>query len=392
MRKIFSKIHLWLSVPLGIIISVICFTGACLAFEQDITRALNSHLYEVQYTKGMNRLNPSEIVERVMKHTGDTLELSSLRISSDPEASCQISFKNSGKKVLCVNPYNGEILGWSKSYPFFMQMKKLHRWLLDPPGSKTGGSVGRYIVGITTIAMTLILISGLFIWIPKTRKGLKNRLSVACNKGKRRFWYDSHVALGFYATIFLLLMSLTGPTWSFGWYKDMAYNLLGANSGHNSRNTIDTVNENGKGNGKSKENEKGKEKEKSMGRDDISMQDSEGDKDYIVFDKVYNNVLSSYKDFNYMKINNNTVSVTLSPDGYRQKSDNITFNPQNGEFVKIAKYEDTPLKQKLRGIFYSLHVGNWGGIWSKILYFIAALIGTSLPITGYYLWLKKKMR
>ena len=33
MKKTFRKIHLWLSVPFGLIISIICLTGAALVFE-----------------------------------------------------------------------------------------------------------------------------------------------------------------------------------------------------------------------------------------------------------------------------------------------------------------------------------------------------------------------
>ncbi|MGL4909307.1 MAG: PepSY domain-containing protein, partial [Bacteroidales bacterium] len=35
------------------------------------------------------------------------------------------------------------------------------------------------------------------------------------------------------------------------------------------------------------------------------------------------------------------------------------------------------------------HVGSWGGWFSKLLTVIAALIGASLPITGYYFWIKR---
>lgn len=35
MKKIFRQIHLWLSVPFGLIISLICFSGAMLVFEND---------------------------------------------------------------------------------------------------------------------------------------------------------------------------------------------------------------------------------------------------------------------------------------------------------------------------------------------------------------------
>ena len=33
MNKVFRKIHLWLSVPVGLIITVICLTGAALVFR-----------------------------------------------------------------------------------------------------------------------------------------------------------------------------------------------------------------------------------------------------------------------------------------------------------------------------------------------------------------------
>lgn len=40
MRKFFHQIHLWLSIPLGILISVICLTGAILVFEKEITQII----------------------------------------------------------------------------------------------------------------------------------------------------------------------------------------------------------------------------------------------------------------------------------------------------------------------------------------------------------------
>ena len=37
MRRVSKKLHLWLSLPLGLIISLICLSGAVLAFEQELT-------------------------------------------------------------------------------------------------------------------------------------------------------------------------------------------------------------------------------------------------------------------------------------------------------------------------------------------------------------------
>ena len=166
------------------------------------------------------------------------------------------------------------------SLPFFREVRKLHRWLLNPPVQRGEMSVGKVIVGISTLLMVVVLVSGVIIWIPKGRKALKNRLRVSFSKGWRRFLYDSHVSLGIYVVLFLLLMALTGLTWSFDWYRDMAYGLF---------------------------------------------------------------------------------------------SDHM--DPSD-----------------LHRLFYTLHTGSWGGLLTKTLYFLSALIGALLPWTGYYLWYKKGYR
>lgn len=370
MKKLLHKIHLWLSIPLGLIITVICFTGATLVFEQDITRTLNKDLYQVEVPHGKERLNPSDVINIIQKRH-DEMKISYVSIPKAADATYQISFSNGGKKVLFVNPYTGESIGWSKSYPFFQTMRKLHRWFLDAPKSKGSMSTGKLIVGISTIAMTIILISGLVIWIPRTRKALKNRLTVACNKGTRRLIYDSHVALGFYATIFLLIMALTGPTWSFGWYREAAYSLLGAEPQHQSQQA-------GHGHG---HNEK-----KENGRTERQQENS------IAYDAALKEIQSIYSEYNYIKLGKNEATVSLNKNGYRQKADNIKFNPKTGEITEIRKFEDNSVRQNLRGLIYSLHVGTWGGPITKIIYFLAALTGATLPLSGYYLWLRKRRK
>ena len=223
MRKLFAKIHLWISLPLGILFSVICLTGAILVFENET----------------LQLLNPSADVMSMGKHA----------------------------------PERKELVG----YDFFHSTLRIHRWLLDAPEKKGERTVGKEIVGYSTLAMTIVLMSGIIIWWPRNRKVLKNRLSVTCSKGSRRFWYDSHVSIGFYATLLLLIMCLTGLVWSFTGWREAFWNLF---------------------------------------------------------------------DF-------------IPPEGRKR-------------------------------FLYTLHTGSWGGLPSKIIYFLAALTGAVLPLTGYYLWWNKK--
>lgn len=368
MKKLFRKLHLWLSVPVGVIISIICLSGAILVFEQEITRAQKPQLYRVENITHCARLKPSELVARISRQIPDSLQLTALQYSGRHDETCQVSFTNSGRKTLSVNPYTGEVIGWIEGNRFFQQVRKLHRWLLDAPAQKGEQSFGKTIVGISTLLMVLILISGLVIWIPRSRKALKNRLTLSCNKGWRRFVHDSHVALGFYATLFLLVMALTGLTWSFGWYRNAAYSLFGANT----QTTAVT--------GQNKNRQEPAEQQTKQEKPAFN---------YAVWDNALAELQMHYPQYKSIKLNMDNAQIAPDPESAVRRTDTAKFDPENGKIRHIQYYQDLPKSQTLRGWFYAFHTGSWGGIWTKILYFIAAMTGGTLPISGYYLWIKR---
>ena len=69
MKRFFAKIHLWLSIPVGLFLAIICLTGASLVFEQEITRALNGDLYQVEVPRDQSRLTPSQLEACIRKLT-----------------------------------------------------------------------------------------------------------------------------------------------------------------------------------------------------------------------------------------------------------------------------------------------------------------------------------
>ncbi len=75
MIKFFRKIHLWLSVPFGIIITLICFSGAMLIFEPEITRSIKSDVYYVQSVKS-EPIPMEELMETVKATLPDSVSIS----------------------------------------------------------------------------------------------------------------------------------------------------------------------------------------------------------------------------------------------------------------------------------------------------------------------------
>lgn len=386
MKKIFAKIHLWLSLPLGIVLTVVCLSGAVLVFEGEITRALHPELYRVAAPADARPLRPSQLAGRIGGQMPDSLHLVSLQLSARSDEPCMAAFRETGRRQLSVDPYTGNVNGWAESPAFFGTVRKLHRWLLDPPPSKGEKSVGKAIVGVSTLALVLILVSGLILWIPRSRKALRNRLKVSYSDGRRRFWHDSHVTLGFYATLLLLVMALTGLTWSFGWYRTAAYALFGG-----PQQTVAAQEKPSRKADSGNRHERERSRERTAGREQGERQAETEARpfDYAVWDAVLGELTAHCTAYKTIVLTQTEAQVARQ--SAMRRIDRATFDPRSGRLAEITRYEETPRQQRLRGWFYAFHTGTWGGIWTKILYFLAALTGASLPLTGYWLWWRRCM-
>jgi uncharacterized iron-regulated membrane protein len=98
-------------------------------------------------------------------------------------------------------------------------------------------------------------------------------------------------------------------------------------------------------------------------------------------------------DYKTISIRGNNISVTQRQRfGNSRASDSYAFDAATGEITEYTPYANQPRTAKIRGWIYSIHVGSWGGIFSKTISCIASLIGASLPLTGYYIFWRKRRR
>lgn len=397
MRKIFRNIHLWLSVPFGILITLICFSGAALVFEKEVMELCHRELYFVKKVEAAP-LPMEQLMTKVAATLPDSISVTGVNISSDPERAYQVTLSKPRRASMYVDQYTGEIMGKYERAPFFNFMFRMHRWLLDSMKQDGGIFWGKMIVGTSTLMFVFVLISGIAVWWPRTRKALKNSLKIVANKGWRRFWYDLHVAGGMYALVFLLAMALTGLTWSFQWYRTGFYKTFGVEVQPSMGHGNAAANATAKG-GKREESPEGRSGrpgnrgEKPEGRGEHS-ESREGRKrsPYTNWQQVYEQLAEANPDYKLISVSDGSASVALPRFGNQRGTDRYKFNPRNGEITETTLYKDLDNSGKIRGWIYSVHVGSWGGMLTRILTFIAALVGASLPLTGYYLWLRKKIR
>ena len=379
MRKIFRNIHLWLSVPFGILITLICFSGAALVFEKEVMELCHRELYFVKKVEAAP-LPMEQLMTKVAATLPDSVSVTGVNISSDPERAYQVTLSKPRRASMYVDQYTGEITGKYERAPFFNFMFRMHRWLLDSMKQDGGIFWGKMIVGTSTLMFVFVLISGVVVWWPRTRKALKNSLKIVANKGLRRFWYDLHVAGGMYALVFLLAMALTGLTWSFQWYRTGFYKTFG----------VEVQPSMGHGNAAANATAKGGKRDgKPEGREGRGAHRYSP---YTNWQQVYEQLAEANPDYKQISVSDGSASVAVPRFGNQRGTDRYKFNPRNGEITETTLYKDLDNSGKIRGWIYSVHVGSWGGMLTRILTFVAALIGASLPLTGYYLWIRKKIK
>lgn len=390
MKKFFRRMHLWLSVPLGLIIAVVCVSGAALVFEKEVMMGCRHGFYYVDRVEA-TPLPMEQIAEKVAAMLPDSVSVTGIAVFSDPERAWQVNLSQPRHASIYVDQYTGAIKGKYERAPFFLAMFRLHRWLLD--SMRPDGAVfwGKMIVGTATLMFVFVLVSGIVVWWPRTRKALMNSLKVAANKGWRRFWYDLHVAGGIYAFVLLLAMALTGLTWSFAWYRTGFYKVFGVEvqqgGGHGA--SAPAARGSSKPEGSAAGNREGRE----GGRNEAGLRTGRNSfSPFACWQQVYEELKDRNPEYKQITVSKGGATVSFNRLGNQRASDRYVFNARNGEITETILYKDADAAGKIRGWIYSVHVGSWGGMFTRILTFLAALAGASLPLTGYYLWIRRLLR
>ena len=392
MKKALRKIHLWLSVPTGIIITLVCFSGAMLVFEKEITEAIKPELYFVKEAKG-EPIPMQQLMEKVEETLPDSVSISGVTVFADSTRTYQVSLSKPRRASIYVNQYTGEVTGRSERLPFFNTMFHLHRWLM---GSSSG--VGKLLTGICTLVLVFILITGILMWLTNRNKPLKASLAIHVTKGWGRFWHDLHVAGGIYTTIFLLAMALTGLTWSFSWYRTGFYACFGVESSEKGGAHGEGGNSHGEGRGSHGEGRGSRGEGRYShgdGRNNHEGKRGEGRgfhrrSPYRHWDDVLNEV--ALKNPGYQQITLKPEVAEVVPEGRlsMRAADKYSYDRRSGEITDVQLYSAGKKDTKVRSGVYMVHTGSWGGIITRILNFLAAFIGATLPLTGYWLWFRRK--
>lgn len=435
-RKFLNDIHLWGGLISGIVVFIVCLTGTIYTYNTELREAALSEFYNVK--KVGEKMNPDDLLAQVkpdvngkivgMKIPYEDGKTSFILYNKTPEkpkntdretdrgsrndqgpqhkdtqgkqdsthvgrgANTQLAAANPTPRPqgggrgrgpranqLAVNPYTGEIIGdpgevKTRTAEFMQKMFGLHRWLLlneiEEPliEGVENRKLGSWITGTATLLFLLGVLTGIVIWFPNKLRSWKNGLNIRWKANWKRVNHDLHNTLGFYSFILLFLMSVTGPFWSFDWYRTGWQKTWGTYQDPNAPKV---------------------EKPKLVsdilaGQEPINIAQTLA---------IVNETLPYKGDvtINFASDSTGTLSISKNRIGFFAPSagDKLVLDQYSGAVLEKDIFREKPFNERAAASIKALHIGDIYGPFTKLLYFIACLIATSLPVTGVLIWINK---
>ncbi|PKG81411.1 PepSY domain-containing protein [Colwellia sp. 75C3] len=365
-RKTFFWLHLILGCSAAIFIFLMSITGVALTYERQMIKAAERADYPAAPTSSTPILPMSELL--IIAKGYPTKKIAEIVIENQDNA--PIIVKDGRKKVAYLNPYTGAELAvpGQNTKTFFSKLRAFHRWLtFDGKFSETG----RWVNGIANIIFLVLILSGLYLWLPKRFKSraFKQRLTLSGNyPNKSARNYQWHNVFGVYMAPVLFVLVVTALFFSFKWPGNTLKNLVSTES-------------------LSLEKPVQVSAQQTLLQLPIEQQLLRIKALYPQWQTIQfslDNLLDSSLDdlLENIPTNNKVYQVDQGNGGEPQKRLKVLLNKTTGDLVQEQKFEQLSTYSKLRSYIRFLHTGEFFGPFGQTIAGLASLLACLLVYTG----------
>jgi uncharacterized iron-regulated membrane protein len=271
----------------------------------------------------------------------------------------------SGYKMVYAHPYSGEILKVDRgTLEIIVMAVNLHTTLMM-------GDFGHDLIRWCTWIFFLQLLAGVILWWPPTRNALISALRWRWNLGKRRFVFDSHRVVGFWASTGLIVMVATALVMSWAFIAKPVVSAFGG------------------------------EPSLVHDHDEEHVYPRRGEGEEFPVDLLVARTFGQNPAFNQVTVSlpfHDTIGVvtlrTHTGDTFLNFAvgSPVEYDRVTGEAATGPEADGEARNAKIYAMNLLIHMGFWGGSVTKILYFIIGIAGATLPISGFLHWQGKRRR
>ena len=223
-RQILFWLHLAAGLIAGVVIFIMCVTGALLAFERQTIEWVERDSRYVAVSSEP-KLGATEVLAKVIEAKPEA-KPASMAIKNEPGAAWEISLGREG--VVFADPYTGAITGESNKKVREV-MSKLREWHRYVALSGDQRPAGKAMTGAGNLLFLFLAISGIYIWFPRNLVWKAIQPVIWFRRGQRGKArnFNWHNTIGFWTSLFLIIFTLTATVISYQWASNLLYTLTG---------------------------------------------------------------------------------------------------------------------------------------------------------------------
>lgn len=346
-------LHRWIGILASLLLVIIGLTGSLLVFSNELDHAFNPQLLHVEPQGEMR--SHQELVDSA-KTTYPQLKPHRITVPSSPDIAYTVMMVDSKDDYTDVylNPFNGKVLGsrpWKQTIGGFLI--ELHVHLL-------AGDLGMQVVGICGGLLLLMGITGLALW--NGWRNLKYGFKIRWKAPWQLIHYDIHKAIGVVSVALLSLIAATGMAMVF-WtpFENAVYYLT------QTPRPVEVASQVAAG-------------KAPMGINEM-LQKAEAAVPGAQLFKFFP-AKKPEATFN--------VWMHLPQEHEFNKDPSLYLDQYTGTVLRLDHPKQASLAVRIMKAQYILHVGNYGGLLTRILYCLIGLTPLGLMITGFALWQRRR--
>lgn len=367
-KRINNWLHLWLGLTSGIIVFIVCITAAIWVWRDEL-RYLTQP-YDRMEAGSKPFLPPSILLQKARQYDSLKFIYSIQYRKAGKTTTIGYADKPDGEyKTLYVSPYDGHLFYKEEKEPrleaFLTFVRAGHRFLWLPQ------KIGSPIVGAGCIVFLILLITGLIWWYPNkwSKANIKKSFRIKWDANWKRVNLDLHNVYGFYAFLVAIILTVTGVAFTFSWFdRGLHWVMTG-------------------GSAEIKEPEHGKSDTTAV----YSLSSIPADHIWDIYHEKFEQGMARFmivfpdeKDEPYLAVLRPTERLNYGTLWYSH--DQYTLK-KLGQSLDVQNFS---LGEKIYTLNFETHTGVVGGITTKMLAFLASLVGASLPVTGTLIWYNRR--
>ena len=374
-RELIFWSHLVAGCVAGVVILTMSVTGVLLAFERQVTNWIDA--------PAVLESQPGSVSDAMLEPILAALQNNGRGIPTElvlhNSAKAPVEARFGRQATLFLNPWTAEIIGQpnEKLRGFFGGIERIHRSF----GLGMQNAIGRGITGAANLLFLLMVISGMYLWLPKAFSwtAIKSRVIFRSGlKGRTREWNWHHV-IGVWTVIPLFFIVLSGVVMSYPWASNLLFTMTGS-----------PVPTSGFQGDRGPRGNRGAQRGPSA--NDLQASDYRSIDELVQIAKqqtpAWKSISVTVPQPQDRMLN---LSIDKSIGGQPEQAFQLVINRQSGNIEAAKRFSDNNTGRKLRAWARFLHTGEELGLIGQIVAAIACFGAIMLVWTGISMALRRAM-